>query len=189
MAINDQDQEEPSEPNAIKLLKGAALEEKRVLDEIRQNLWSEHAQLFRWLTASLLAINSAAAFAILSAESLSPITKLISGGLFCLGILCSLLVGVLAQRSTQRVMPKIQEMVGYWIAVSIDGKRDEALEKVLLDQLQEKDLARVSMAFGWLSAILFAGGVVCVGLAITEGLIENEQSVVEYRDGNSVDQP
>ena len=167
------------EPNWAKL---AAHEEKKTLDEIRQSLWSEHTHLFRWLTASLLAINGGAAIALLNAESLTGNTQLVSGGLFTMGILAALLIGVFGQRATQNTLPKLQKLAGYWLAVSSDGIREETLENDLIADLNRVGFAgHASRIAGWISAILFACGVLVIGADVGQKEEANGESTSQRR--------
>jgi hypothetical protein len=167
-------------------VKVAAAEEKKTLDEIRTNLWAEHSHLFRWLTGSLLAINGGSAVAVLGSEQIDGIAKLIAGGLFSSGILAALLVGVFGQRANQIALPKIQELAGYWIAVSIDGQRDEEIEANLIGAINKPTWqALASRGAGWLSALLFAGGVVSIGLAVSHQEKGNVESSGEHRSASA----
>jgi len=158
-----------AEESDFKFVKLAAVEVVRQLSESRQLLLEQHSHSFKWLTASLLAINGGAALAVLSNESIESEAKVIAGAFFSIGIFLALLIGVLSQRANQLALVPLNNAMGYWLAVAQDGERFEELEEE--HQRQFKPVQRLSLAsqiLGWLSACLFCAGIVTTGLGLTE---------------------
>ncbi len=175
-ALSDQ---QPLEDGATAWLRAAALEEKKALDEVRTTLLSEHSHMFRWLSASLLALNGGGAVALLSSEKTDAGFFVWAGIAFLLGITAALLIAVSAQRTSQLAMPKVQMMIGYWLAVSIDAERDEVLEKEITGELLvAHNSGKWSRVYGWLSALSFLAGAIvtgvsAIGVPMDEGLADS----------------
>jgi hypothetical protein len=149
------------------LLKQAALEIIRQTGEARQLMLQEHAHSFRWLIASLLAINGGAAIAVLSNIELHVATKAWSGGFFAAGIFAALLIGVISQRASQRVLTPLSNVTGYWLRIAHGDERDEEAEAGFAEQLKPAlRLGVMGQILGWMSALLFGAGVVMIGLDI-----------------------
>lgn len=154
------------------LLKMAAMEEIKSLVDARSRLFDEHTHMFRWLTASLLAINAGAAVAALNSDFLSAHSKIVSGGFFGCGLLAALLVGVLGQKLNKKLLPVVQRQIAYWITVADDGERWEEQETELAAEVQAAiKWAWTVPAIGWVSALIFLAGIASMGL----GLIDQEQ--------------
>ena len=176
-----------SEDDWVKL---AAIEEKKALDEVRANLWSEHSHLFRWMTGSLLAINGGSAVAVLGSEQLGGLYKVLAGGFFSAGILSALLVGVFGQRASVKALPKIQELAGYWLSVSTDSERAKDLEERLIGALNRPTWdAYASRGAGWVSALLFTVGVLSTGFGISYHVAEDGQSPSKHRSAIADERP
>lgn len=155
-------------------VKLAAVEEARSISDVRARLLDEHSHAFRWLTASLLAINAGAAVAALNSEYLSAEYKILSGGLFGLGLLAALLIGVSAQRENRKLLPVLQRKLGYWIAVADDGERLESLEAELDAEIKATvKWAWTGPAIGWISALIFLSGISAMGF----GLVDKEREL------------
>ena len=148
-------------------LREAARAEIEFLGELRRNSFEQHTHSFRWLTASLLAINGGAAIAILNSTILSPFSLVTSGACFTGGILSALMVGVLAQRSIMASLIPIQTQIGYWIGVVSDGTRDEVKEQSFInDTAHAVRSAKIGQVAGWISAVLFVSGLGFVAVDI-----------------------
>ena len=115
---------------------------------------------------------------MLSGDEIAIIPKLIAGFAFLLGIAAALLIAVFAQRASQKTMPKTQNLLGYWLAVAIDGERDEKMEEELLADVHVgASLGKLSRSFGWVSAILFFVGSLSIGWGMIEGHVPDPSSV------------
>lgn len=171
------------EDHDTEFVKRAAVEVATIVAESRRTVLDEHSHLFRWLTASLLALNGGAAVAMLGSETFDAATKFNSGACFVLGIVFALLVGVGGQRANMRVMPKLNDQLGYWLAVSHDGERVLEREQELDAELkQAQRVGIVARVCGWFSAFAFLFGTVAIGVDLREsptGKIATEKSVIE----------
>lgn len=159
----------------IEFVKKAAVEIVSFINEARRTVIEQHSQSFRWLTASLLAINGASALAVLTKAGEANFDAQTAGALFIGGIVLALFVGVASQRTNQAILPNLQEQLGYWLVVAHDGERVETREQELNDEMSSKmRLGVFTQVFGWLSGILFLGGAICIGLSL-----ENQATKLE----------
>lgn len=150
--------------------RAGALEEIENLKNIRGTAWDEHTHSFRWIMATLSAINGGGCLAILNSDQIEISHKITSSGLFVGGVLMALLVAVFGQHSVRKSLVPLQQQIGYWMTVSRDGERDDAIEKELADDLRK--CVRIGIAgrvSGWLAAVAFVSGVIVAG----NGLIQN----------------
>ena len=126
--------------------------------------FEQHSQSFRWLTASLLAINGAAAIAILNSVSIPISAKLWSGIFFLLGILLALGIAVCSQRAGAALLPLIQTQVEYWDRVQFDGQRIIASEsEAAANAKMPLRWSSAAQVCGWLSALTFCVGFIIAG--------------------------
>lgn len=146
-----------------------ALEEIENLKTIRATAWDEHTHVFRWLMASLLAINGAACLAVVGQAAMPLDYRLWACGAFVTGILSALLVAVLGQRSIQNSLLPLQKYIGYWMTVADDGERDESVETALNNELKiSANIGFASRFVGWISACAFLCGVLVAGFGMTQ---------------------
>src|SRR5260370_41395463 len=87
----------------------------------------EVASLSRWLLATLVVINGAAAIAVLPLKMATG-AKLGGAGAFLFGILAALGAGLWSLYAFKRVSIAANTMMGYWSTVAGDGPRGAALE-------------------------------------------------------------
>lgn len=145
----------------------SALEEIENLKNIRATAWDEHTHSFRWIMATLLAVNGGACLAILNHDAIHTTFRLVASGLFIGGLLMALLVAVFGQHSVQKSLGPLQKQIGYWMTVAADGEREEKFESDLNDEL--KVSARIGMwgrMAGWAAVLCFILGVVIAGYGI-----------------------
>jgi hypothetical protein len=90
----------------------------------------EAGSLSRWLLATLVAINGAAAISMLSLQ-IMPSAKLSSASAFLIGILAAIGAGCWSLFSFKRVTAGAGTMLAYWLSVANDGPRLEVLEATM----------------------------------------------------------
>src|SRR5688572_18369554 len=90
----------------------------------------EAGSLSRWLLATLVLINGAAAIAMLPLEMAAG-AKLAGAGAFVLGILAALGAGTWSLYAFRRVSISAGTMLAYWMEVANEGQRLEALEQTM----------------------------------------------------------
>ncbi|HEY0623807.1 hypothetical protein [Sphingomonas sp.] len=141
--------------------------ELQALAEFRQITLEQHTSGYKWLTASLLAVNGGAAAALLSADKIRLTDVRWAFVAFVFGILLSLASARLNQSFAMKALPSLQEMSGYWASVMVTGARDDAREKALNGKAKSSMRgAWLGQAAGWASALSFVVGVVLVGLNV-----------------------
>lgn len=147
--------------------KAAASEEIANLKLIRQFIWEEHTQSYRWLVASLLALNGGACLALFNTDQVHLEAKVVSCGMLVAGAVCALLIAMLGQRSNQASFTPVQQQIFYWMTVERDGERDEEFEVKLAENLKKgTKIGLVARLAGWLSGVLFVTGVVVAGFSM-----------------------
>ncbi len=117
----------------------------------------EAGSLSRWLLATLVAINGAAAISMLPLK-LGTAAKLGGAGAFLLGILAALGAGLWSLYAFKRVSTLAGTMVGYWLTVANDGARIEALETTMKRHFDQAIGSRGTHVLVFASAAAFIAG-------------------------------
>jgi hypothetical protein len=132
-------------------------------DEARRTILEEHSAAFRWLTASLLAINAGGLLSLKDAD-LQTGVSLFAGALFLIGVLASLLIGVFSQRANQATLIHLTNVTNFWVETYEKEEFDaEAHEKLMAVSPMLLKRASKSRIAGWVSAICFAVAVILMG--------------------------
>lgn len=118
----------------------------------------------RWLNASLLALNSASilgALQIAKGASLTPVA------FFVLGVIASLLSGVVLQEAYRIDYPKrIGRWGDYWYRVEQTGERDLDFETATRKSADRGSILDwLAPSLGWISGALWTTGVVTIALS------------------------
>ena len=159
--------------NQAELIRQVARAEIQVLDEIRAATLEQHTDMFKWLVASLLTINGAAAVAIINAHELSAIHRVWAGAAFVAGIFFAMFVAVVAQILSAKYLNPLQKLKAYWLTAEIDGTRDERLENGLQgDLIKSIELGWIVPTLGWISGLFFALGLV----AVAQGILQKDST-------------
>ena len=132
--------------------------------EARDKITQEYLATFRWLLASLLAVNSGASFAILSSISIVYQGKILAGSLFFFGIVSCLFLALWTQRTLQVMMTPVSKTVNLWLEAAQHGQVDFEQRELINAELKKAELPlRLSAIAGWISAISFVLGVLVMG--------------------------
>ncbi|MCW2395640.1 MULTISPECIES: hypothetical protein [unclassified Sphingobium] len=151
------------EIEAIILKECASIEATALTDGFKVVL-EQHSSSFKWLNASLLAVNGGGAIAIVSSTQLSDVTKLHACSSFFIGILLALLSGRVSQMIATKALPSIKNQIFYWTGVSISGQRDLDEENLLKKEADDSlKRAWIGQGCGWLSVTAFVAGAVFIG--------------------------
>jgi len=122
----------------------------------------EIASLSRWLLATLVVINGAAAIAVLPLK-MTPELKLGGAGAFLLGILAALGAGLWSLYEVKRVSVAANTMMGYWLNVAGDGQRVAALETTMKMHMDQALGSRGTHLFVFASVAAFLAGCALTG--------------------------
>ena len=122
----------------------------------------EVASLSRWLLATLVVINGAAAIAVLPLKMASG-AKLGGAGAFLVGILAALGAGLWSLYAFKRVSIAANTMMGYWLTVAGDGQRVAALEATLKRHMDQAIGSRGTHFFIFASVAAFLAGCILTG--------------------------
>ena len=122
----------------------------------------EVGSLSRWLLATLVAINGAAAITMLPLM-ISTFAKLAGAGAFLVGILAALASGLWSLYAFKRVSTAAGTMLGYWLTVATQGGRLEALEASMKRHMDQAIGSPMTHLFVLMSVTAFLSGCALVG--------------------------
>jgi len=122
----------------------------------------EVASLSRWLLATLVVINGAAAIAVLPLKMATG-AKLGGAVAFLLGILAAVGAGLWSLYEFKRVSIAANTMMGYWLTVAEDGQRVAALEETMKRHMDQAIGSRATHLFVFASVAAFLGGCAFAG--------------------------
>lgn len=133
--------------------------------EGRRHLLEEHSASFRWLMASLMAINGAGLISVKDMTFAEARYALAAAASFFFGIVCALLIAYFGQNSNQKMVDPLSRIALYWRSVAISGELDEKIQKELDLRMSEatkhsKWPARV----GFASLGFFTLGLASIGI-------------------------
>jgi hypothetical protein len=125
----------------------------------------EVASLSRWLLATLVVINGAAALTVLPLK-MEPAVKLAAAVAFLIGILAALGAALWSLYAFKRVSIAAATMVGYWLKVADDGQRLDALEATMKRHLDQAVGSRAThlLVFASVTAFLVGCGLAGWGM-------------------------
>ena len=132
----------------------------------RGRLMEEHSAAFRWLMASLLALNGAGLLALKDVITTHRWEVIVAGLCFYLGCGCALMVAVFGQRASQAGIEFLSYLIAFWTTVRVTGEysKDEH-ESCVSGQQLAIDQSKKSPRIGWLSFGLFSIGLLFLSLA------------------------
>lgn len=125
----------------------------------------EAGSLSRWLLATLVAINGAAAISVLPLK-IAAASKLGGAAAFLVGILAAVGAGYWSLYAFKRVTAGAGTMLAYWLSVANDGPRLEALEATMKRHFEQAIGSRGThfLVFASVAAFLVGCGLVGWGL-------------------------
>jgi hypothetical protein len=145
----------------------AAFERETAIATKRMSM-DEIAISFRWIMASLLAINSAGLAVAINGANLFDAWRILALAFLVLGVVFSLQVGWSLLAAHSLMLKPMGDLVVFWTMAAIDGQ---------IDFDEHKDLAKSAASaapkyhmprnFAYLSLLAFAVGVTCVGISAT----------------------
>lgn len=123
---------------------------------------AEIGSLSRWLLATLVAINGAAAISLPPLKLDAP--AMVGGaGAFLLGILAALGAGFWSLNAFKRVSIGAGTMLGYWLTVAGDGPRLAAAEATMKRHMEQAIGSRATHLLLLVSVAAFLAGCVFTG--------------------------
>jgi len=117
----------------------------------------EIASLSRWLLATLVVINGAAAIAVLPLDMPAAV-KLGGAAAFLFGILAALGAAIWSLYAFKRVSIAANTMMGYWLTVAGDSPRVAALEATMKSHMDQALGSRGTHYFVFASVAAFLVG-------------------------------
>jgi hypothetical protein len=122
----------------------------------------EAGSLSRWLLATLVAINGAAAISVLPLK-IPMEAKLFGAGAYLVGILAAVGAGLWSLYAFKRVSAGAGTMLGYWLSVANDGPRLEALEATMKKHFDQAIGSRGTHVLIFISVAAFLLGCALTG--------------------------
>jgi hypothetical protein len=122
----------------------------------------EAGSLSRWLLATLVAINGAAAISVLPLKIAAGV-KLAAAGVYLFGILAALGAAIWSLYAFKRVSTGAATMLGYWLTVLDEGARLEALESTMKRHFDQAIGSRGTHVLVFASVAAFLVGCALAG--------------------------
>ena len=130
----------------------------------------QHGSDYRWITASMLLLNSGGAVAALNAEYISIHGKMLAGITFVVGMIFAISVAWLSQILTPRIIGPMTMYRSYWIKIYngfeyVEADEIREVEKV---RKERRKIAWPVPTAGWLSLISFLTAMAIIGQNIVQ---------------------
>ena len=150
--------------------------------ESRRTILEEHSSAFRWLLASLLAINGGGIVVSKELFAAAPLASVISDGFFVLGIMCALLTAWFSQRANRAMIQPLSEMVAFWIAcIETNDFDPEVFKEASASMAPALKKARPTQLCGWVSASAFLIGSTISLSCAYEAAVQTPQEKIKLR--------
>ena len=135
----------------------------------RNRLLEEHSAAFRWLMASLLAINSAGLLVLKDELGSMSVWTVLAGISFYLGIVSALAIAWFAQRVVIASLPSYMEQIAFWSAVYGTGDYDTELHQEILKKPKDAvEKSKIAPLAARVSLLAFTIGLVFIGIAASK---------------------
>ena len=129
----------------------------------KQTIIEEHSASFKWLMASMLAINAGGLLKVGELESVSPAHQLTAAVAFLIGILAALAIAWLGQIAGRKMIEPLAQAIAFWTMTSATGEFDEEEHNQVIANIQKSlKFGTRSRWAGWLSVLAFTTGIVAV---------------------------
>ena len=126
----------------------------------------EHSASFRWLMASLLAINAGALTMVKDAFTANAVWAGVAGTSFFIGIACALLIARFGQKAIQAMIGPLSEAVAFWSIVSVTGDLVQDVHDAIgvkINTAMAK--GKIPSLFGFAAFAAFSVGLASLGIA------------------------
>lgn len=173
-------------PPSADIRKLAAHELQHAL-ESRRHVVEEHSSEFRWLLASLLAVNGGGLL-FLKQELEQPTPLILASGLiFLVGIVFALLTGWQSQRANRAMIKPISLQTALWISVIETGEiQQDEYQRIEKEFQSAMKVARCTQILGWVSAVAFILASIALGLSTVERLNNSHRTLTHQVVGGSL---
>ena len=132
----------------------------------RASMLEEHSASFRWMMASLLAINAGALTMVKDAFAANAVWASFAGTSFFVGIACSLLIARFGQKAIQAMIGPLSEAVAFWSIVSVTGEFVQDVHDAIgvkINTAMAK--GKIPSFFGFAAFAAFSVGLASLGMA------------------------
>lgn len=135
--------------------------------ESRLKLIEEHGAAFRWLVASLFAVNGAGILALISNEGIDPSSVRAALFLFFLGLVAAFGTAFVAQQSDRKMISQIHRWGLHWAVVEVTCALDPTGEAEIKEGIAAAEATgRKARLIGWLSMVAFFSGAIVAAVTI-----------------------
>lgn len=152
-----------TDPDRLARVKAIAAAEVASFTTAKQTILEEHSASFKWLMASMLAINSCGLIKVSDLNSLQAMHQLAASIAFLVGILAALAIAWLGQIASRRMIEPLALAIAFWTITSATGEFDEEEHSEIIAKIQASvKSGNRSRWAGWLSTIAFSAGVILI---------------------------
>jgi hypothetical protein len=132
----------------------------------KNSLLDEHSASFRWLMASLLAINGTGLISMKDVMGSGGIWTVSAIGSFYIGLCAALSVAWLSQRSVQAMIAPLSDLVAHWTMAAATGGFSVESHRQIVARFDEaqRSMKKPRIA-GFISISAFTVGLVFLSLA------------------------
>jgi len=134
--------------------------ERQSLASARQALLDEHSASFRWIMASLLALNGGGLLAFRDSDMTVGSYGLVAIFFFYIGIGAALLVAMFGQRAVQAMLLPVSEMQSFWSLTAATGEFSKANHDSIVTKINDASPMGLCARFaGYISFVAFTVGM------------------------------
>jgi hypothetical protein len=156
------------------------------LDQLNASKWTiieEHSASYKWLMASLLAVNSGGLFALSESLPVNDLTELIAGTAFLVGILSSLSIAWLGQIASRKMLAPIGELHSFWTLIAAGDEFNQQKHEQIAGKIEATQRkSKWARSAGWLAVLSFVIAVAAIGVSKTSIDGSNGSQLGEHAD-------
>lgn len=146
--------------------------------ESRSKMIDEHGSAFRWMVASLFALNGGSILSIFGSDGFGAPYLFLSFWVFFAGIIFTFATVIMAQISDRKMIAQLHSWGLYWTRVSCTGVTDLQHEKEIKDKISDaENFGRQARVLGFFAMMAFVVGVLTA--AVFQQKFELEKLQIE----------
>jgi hypothetical protein len=174
------------EDKRLDAMRRLAAFEVTAAEESRAKLIDEHSAAFRWMIASLFALNGGAVLTIFGSEKLGVQPTLPAFWVFFAGIVATFLAVLFGQLSDRAMIAQMHKWGLYWTTVGALDERDDSQESSIKKHIQNAEgwgrWARIQAIF---AMIFFVLGVLTAVVLQQESEIARLESAMDQSEADA----
>ena len=174
------------EDKELDAMRRLAAFEVTAAEESRAKLIDEHSAAFRWMIASLFALNGGAVLTIFGSENLGVQPTLPAFWVFFAGIVATFIAVLFGQLSDRGMIAQMHKWGLYWTTVGSFNERDETQENSIKQHIQNAERwgrwARIQAIF---AMIFFVLGVLTAVVLQQKSEIARLESALDRNEADA----